>query len=204
MIRNYVEGTHNHRLPAEFLGKFMAICIAALIGLLLSVPGVQAQTNVDFECSLSPTTHCSGTVVQSGSNFSTTGINVFNDSGPYTTNTANHFVLAFNTLTGTISLDGTGTFAGQNLVGHIVSFNSATGSTTTTVNFVVDWPTLPPAVQAQLGSPTGRDSGFVIALTSGGATQSVDVLITPTPEPPSVFLFVGGMLLVAIKFLRLR
>jgi len=59
-------------------------------------------------------------------------------------------------------------------------------------------------VQAQLGTATGRDSGFVIALTSTGATQSVDVLITPTPEPPSVFLFVGGMALVAIKFLRLR
>ena len=204
MIKNYAEGTHNHCLAAELLGRSMSICIAALIWLLLSAPGAEAQTNVDFECSLSPTTHCTGNVVPSGSNFSSTGISVFNDSGPYTTSLANHFVLAFNTLTGTISLDGTGTFAGQNLVGHIVSFNSATGGTTTTVNFVVDWPTLPAAVQAQLGTATGRDSGFVIALTSTGATQSVDVLITPTPEPPSVFLFVGGMALVAIKFLRLR
>lgn len=204
MIKNYAECTHHRCLPSGFLGRSMSICIAALIWLLLSAPGVLAQTNVDFECSLSPMTHCTGTVVKSGSNFTSTGISVFNDSGPYTTTLANHFTLAFNTLTGTISLDGTGTFAGQNLVGHIVSFNSAIGGTTTTVNFVVDWPTLPPAVQAQLGTPTGRDSGFVIALTSTGATQSVDVLITPTPEPPSFLLFVGGLVLVAIKFLRLR
>jgi len=204
MIRNYAECTHNRCLPAGFFGRSMLICIAALLWILLPAPGVLAQTNVDFECSLSPTTHCSGAVVQSGANFSTTGINVFNDSGPYATTPTDHFILAFNTLTGTISLDGTGSFAGQNLVGHIVSFNSAIGGTTTTVNFVVDWPTLPPAVQAQLGSPTGRDAGFVIALTSTGATQSVDVLITPTPEPPSIFLFVGGIALVAIKLLRPR
>jgi hypothetical protein len=204
MTKNCAECTHNHCLNAGFLGRSMSFCIAAFIWLLLSAPGVLAQTNVDFECSLSPTTHCTGTVVKSGSNFSTTGISVFNDSGPYTTTLANHFTLAFDTLTGTISLDGTGTFAGQNLVGHIMSFSSATGGTTTTVNFVVDWPTLPPAVQAQLGTPTGLDAGFVIALTTTGAAQSVDVLITPTPEPPSFFLWMGGIVLVAIKSLRLR
>jgi hypothetical protein len=204
MIRNRAASTHNCFLHAGFSRKLLPVCVAAFIWLLLSAPGVLAQTNVDFECSLSPTTHCTGTVVRSGSNFSTTGISVFNDSGPYATTPANHFTLAFNTLTGTISLDGTGAFTGQNLVGHIVSFNSAIGGTTTTVNFVVDWPTLPSAVEAQLGSATGTDAGFVIALTSTGATQSVDVLITPTPELPTFFLFMGGIVLVAIKSLRPR
>lgn len=202
MIENYADCTHNRFSHRGFLGRSMSICIAAFVWLLLSTPGVLAQTNVDFECSLSPTTHCTGTVVKSGSNFSTTGISVFNDSGPYPM--ADHFTLAFNTLTGIISIDGTGSALGQNLVGHIASFNVATGATTSLVNFVVEWPTLPSAVQAQLGSITGHDSGFVIALTSTGATQSVDVLLTPTPEPPSSILCLGGIILVAIKVLRPR
>lgn len=156
-------------------------CVAGML-LLFSGAGARAD-NVDFSCSLSPTAPCTGTIQQSGTNFSTTGINVYNDSGPYSASVP--FTLAFDTSTGSISIDGTGIYAGEDLVGVINSVISASGSTTTDISFTADWPSIPAAVQSLLGSPTGTDSGFVIELSSTGAPQSVDVLITPDPPAPA-------------------
>jgi hypothetical protein len=183
----------------------MPILVTAFVFLLLSAPGVLAQTNVDFFCTPTPSpTGCTGTVVTAGSNFSSTGISIFNDTGPYLSSVP--FTLVFNTATGTVSIDGTGAYAGQNLIGTIMSFSIAPlGKTTTDYSLVADWPTLPAAVQAQLGSLIGQDSAFVITL-SGGKAGSVDVLITPpaapTPEPASMFLFGTGLLTIGAMIRR--
>ena len=169
--------------------------ILAAACMVLVLEGVSAKAdNIDFTCSLSKTAHCSGTVIQSGSNYSSTGINVFNDSGPYSASVP--FTLSFNTANDTISIDGTGVYAGQNLIGELTDFSVLKGKTTTDVAFSADWPTLPPAVQKMLGTHTGQDSGFVIYLTKGGKPQSIDVAITPgpVPEPGSLLLLGSGLL----------
>lgn len=166
----------------------------------LALASAAAKANdIDFTCTLSKSAQCSGTVTKSGSNYSSTGIDVFNDSGPYSASVP--FVLAFNTASDTISINGTGVDAGQDLVGNMTAFSILTGKTTNSVSFTADWPILPPTVQAELGTPTGEDSGFVIYLTTArgaGSPQSVDVVITPSsaPEPSSLLL----LALVAFGF----
>ena len=168
---------------------------------ILALASVSAKANnIDFACSLNKSAYCSGAVTKSGSNYSSTGIDVFNDSGPYSASVP--FVLSFNTATDSISIDGTGIYAGQNLVGDITAFTALPG----VVSFTADWPILPSLVQGQVGAPTGQDAGSVIYLSTGpGSAQSVDVLITPAPapEPGSLFLALVGSGLVGIgSFLR--
>jgi len=191
----------DHTPDPRFTFKWTAIVVVVLASLLLTAPGVLAQTNVDFLCGLGSGSVCTGTVVQSGSNFSTTGISVFNDSGPYSF--AVPFTFAFDTATGLISISGTGIYTGENLIGSILSSFSSSGGSTTGVFLVANWPTLPASVQTQLGSMTGMDSAFAIYLTTSGVAQSVDVLITPTPEPASMLLVGTGLLAIG-GFLRKR
>ena len=168
----------------------LAVAFAAAT-IALSLGSVSARAdNVDFFCSLSPSSLCTGTVVQSGANYSTTGIQVFNDSGPY--NASDPFTLVFDTATGAISITDADE-ASQTLIGNITSFSASKGKTTSSVSFVADWPTLPSAVQTKLGSPTGQDIGFAIYLSSSNKPTSVDVTITPTPEPASLLLLGSGL-----------
>jgi len=102
-----------------------------------------------------------------------------------------------------ISISGTGIYTGENLIGSILSSFSSSGGSTTGVFLVANWPTLPASVQTQLGSMTGMDSAFAIYLTTSGVAQSVDVLITPTPEPASMLLVGTGLLAIG-GFLRKR
>lgn len=192
MFEEYVESSRNR--------WSISICFAVFVCLLLSAPGVLAQTPVDFFCTLSAPSACTGTVVRSGSNVSSTGISVFNDSGPYMSTVP--FTLAFDTLTGSVSVDGTGIYLGQDLVGHITA-SMVAGTSFTLVMFVSDWTSLPPLVQTQLGSTTATGGGFVFAMT-GGKPFSVDVAALPTPEPTSFFLCLGGIVLVGIKALWRR
>ena len=177
------------------LKKLALTCTAAM---LLAVTAAWAS-DVDFDCSLDPAAACTGTITQSGSNYSSSGINVYNNSGPYSKTVP--FTLAFNTITGSVSIDGTGIYAGQNLLGDITSWSVTNGVKTSDVSFTAVWPTLPPLVQAFLGSKTGIDSGFVITsslvtLKRGGKAASGDILITSTPEPASLALFGSGLLAI--------
>ncbi len=173
--------------------------LLTLSALLLFVPLVQAA-NVDFSCT--PAT-CTGTVVSSGGNYSSTGITVFNNNGPYPATDV--FSLAFDTSAPFPNISITGvTDPTQVLLGNILSFTALSGSTTTTFGFHAVWPVLPLAVQAQLGTPTGTDTGFAIYLNVSGAAQSVDVLITPTPEPGTLALLFGTGLLGLGTYLRRR
>jgi hypothetical protein len=173
----------------------LARTLAATAAILTLATVSAKANNIDFTCSLSKTAHCTGSVTKSGSNYSTTGIDVFNDSGPYKASVP--FILILNTASDAISIDGTGVYAGQNLVGNITAFTALPG----VLSFNADWDTIPPLVQAQLGTPTGADAGSVIYLSIGShPAQSVDVLIAPAPapEPDSLFLAFVGSGLVGI------
>ena len=71
------------KLNSQLSVRLFAAWIVVLLSLFLTAPGVVAQTNVDFFCSLGGSSACTGSVTQSGTNFSSTGIHVFNDSGPF-------------------------------------------------------------------------------------------------------------------------
>lgn len=175
----------------RYKGLAVSLALAGLVVALASGPA--KADDVDFTCALGITNHCTGTIVQSGSNYSTTGISIFNDSGPYGGSVP--FTLSFDTSTGNISIDGTGLFLGQNLIGNITGFGASSGASTTDLSFTTIWPTLPLAVQSQLGTRTGLDSGFVIYLTGNKSPESADVLITPgpVPEPGSLLLLGSGL-----------
>jgi hypothetical protein len=175
--------------------RLILTCTAAI----LLVGTAAFADNIDFSCSLNQNSHCTGTVSQSGSNYSATDISVYNDSGPYSKTVP--FTLAFNTLTSTISIDGTGQYLGQDLEGQITSFNVTQGQSTIDLSVIATWPTLPPDVQTFLGSSTGIDSGFVI-MTMQGSAQSTDMLITPTPEPSPLGLFSAGLLVMGAVLCR--
>lgn len=206
MMTQRVQSSNNHASQSQFTFRRSSMWIVVLASVLLIAPGAFAQTNVDFFCSLGGSTACTGSVAQAATNFSTSGITVFNDSGPFMSSVP--FTLAFNTATGLISIDGSGMYTGVNLIGKIISFASSFGGSTTDFSLVADWPTLPAAVQKQLGTSTGMDSGFVIYLTGTGAAQSVDVLITPrispTPEPASMLLVGSGLLAIGGLLRRRR
>jgi hypothetical protein len=183
--------------------RTLGIVFAVAILLLFTGTAVRAD-NVDFMCGLGSSSACSGSIQQSGGDISTTGITVYNDSGPYTATVP--FTLTFDVVAGTLSIVGTGAYSGEDLIGQITSSSSSAGATTTDVSFVAVWPTLPTSVQSLLGSATGEDSGFVIAMTNTGAAQSVDVVITPdpvpAPEPASLTLL--GVGLAAFAGIRRR
>lgn len=188
----------------KMIGAIKHGLFAVALGLLVLPLAAQSARadNADFDCN---PMNCSGTVATTAGDTYTTGagITVFNNSGPYSSTVP--FDLSFDTTAGTISLTGTGSLTGQVLDGTINNLSGpASGQTTTDLSLFATWWGLPSAVQSFLGTPTGIDSAFIIYLTNGGAASSVDVLITPTPEPGTILLFGTGMLLCAGLLRRRR
>jgi hypothetical protein len=169
-----------HRIILISLG----LLLSSLFGEMVRADGI------DFTCNTGAT--CGGTVTQNGSNFSSTGgINLFNSTGQYLSGVP--FTLNFDTSTLSITLTGTGIYTGEKFVGTILNFGSF-GTSTTDVALSAFWGGLPSSIQALFGTTQGLDTASVIYLTGTGGAQSVDVFITPTPEPAALALFGTGIL----------
>jgi len=182
------------------------LAVTSTAAILLGVAAANADT-INFSCTLGPTDHCTGTLTQSGSMYGTSGIDVFNDKGPYPTTVA--FTLSFIT-TGAIDIDGTGADKGQNLLGSISNFSVINGPSSTDLSFNGVLTTLPPLVQAFLGSKTADVTGTVITSSvvkpgSPGEAASVDLLImpvAPVAEPSSLLMFGSGVLAIGMGLHR--
>jgi hypothetical protein len=186
-LKKYKLGEDNLESLYLALRRITLISIGLIVLPLLVQPA--HADGIDFTCSTG--TSCGGTVAQNGSNFSSSGINLFNSTGPYSSVVP--FTLSFDTFTGSIALTGTGIYTGENFVGNILNFGSF-GVSTTDVAMTVFWGGLPSTIQALFGTSQGMDSASVIYLTGTGAAQSVDIFITPTPEPAALALFGTGVL----------
>jgi hypothetical protein len=147
---------------------------------------------VDFSCAGS---NCTGTVAQSGGNYSTTGIGGLVQSvagGPdYNTGA---FTLVFDTSTDIASLTGNAAANNDTLLGTIVSATPIPSSGQTLLALNVNWTSLPADFQAFLNSGVGNSVGSVIYLNQTGAATSVDFTVTPTPEPATFVMLGSGLL----------
>ena len=177
------------------------IALGSLCLMVLALYAPQAKaTPTDFQCGLA----C-GTVQVSGGNFSSTGITVQalnfnlpgfgNDETCTKTNGActggDSFSIAFDTSAKTISITDTSD-SDVTLMGNIVSVQTASGEITLNVVF-----TTPSGFQSAATLHFDLTGGTPCA-TGTGCTDftafSVDVPITPTPEPASLLLMGTGLL----------
>jgi hypothetical protein len=182
------------------LKKLALTCTATI---LLALAAASADT-IDFTCALGKTEQCTGTVMLSGSKYTMSGTHLFNDQGPY--GIAVPFLLSLET-GGAIGIKGTGVQLGQNLEGHLTGFSVLNTPSSTDLTFDAELTALPLLAQEFLGTKTGDLIGSV--LTSGkvtpispGKVESVDLLITATPEPISILLFGSGLLAIGVVLHR--
>jgi len=163
----------------------------AMVALALFAAPAHA-TSVDFSCGGS---NCTGTVVQAGSNYSTSGIGGLVQliaGGPdYNTGA---FTLVFDTSTDIASLTGNAAAGNDTLLGTIIGATPLTSNGQTLLALNVNWTSLPADFAAFLNSGAGNSVGSVIYLDQTDAATSVDFTVTPTPEPATFAMLGSGLL----------
>ncbi len=159
-----------------------------LLLVTLFVQSAKADT-IDFACGGAQP--CTGTVVQSGSTYYSTGISVTGsyDSDPFT--------LVFNTSTDTISITEVG--GPDEFIGTITSFSADSNGGLTTLDFGANWTIVPSSVGDSGITPD--PAGSVVSITINGSALSVDIPIL-APEPAVSSLLSAGLLVLGLFYKR--
>jgi len=172
--------------------KRVLLVAASILVLPFLAQTAHADNYVDFSCS-GPT--CQGTVTQTGSYYSSTGINgLVQDASGGPDYLTGAFDLVFDTSAGTIDLIGNDPAGDDVLLGSIVGATPTTVGSQTVLELTVDWTTLSPDFQSYLNASSASSLESVIYINTSGDATSSDFTVTPTPEPASFSLLGIGVL----------
>jgi hypothetical protein len=177
--------------------RTLVFSVVLLVAVFALASSPAKADNIDFSCG---SLTCTGTVVGSGANFSSTGIGGLTPGATIASEGADTFTLIFNTSTGLIQIRENGV---TDFAGTITNFTSLSSGNLTQLNLSVNWTTIPGDVSGNAGT---TPFSSVISITTNGSTYnawSVDVPITTAVPEPSSFLLLGAGLLLT-PFLKLK